>query len=665
MRKHPYIIAILVATLLSVIVWLCVPKEYSAITKVSDEYKEVDLAIGMNSMTASIKEAMGGANTGLNDIETYHKLLKTEDFARHIAHVQVPGRHQTYGEYIATEDTIETIQDHIVYNYSEKQGTLIISFTDHNPLVASQMLDSVTVHLQDLVTDYRHKIAEAALENAKKEMTVAEQEYRQAQKRYDDYTDAHVNISSHQVRIQEHALEKEVTLCYNNYKEAANQYARQQALKQRSYLSFAVVQNNRVPMKPNTYYIGYLLCFLFIALLLTHGYKRYCAMKDQGFSLADFGDWFSPWAITLLIWLFILGGYYILDTKLYPIEEQFYYCLILWLPIFCICSLGTYHLSADHSKNTAGRNSFEFNKGVFNFFFVLSLIITPLYVYQIMQIVMMFGTEDILSNIRRLAIFGEGQGFLNYSIVINQSLLVVALWAHPKVPTWQVITITVACLMNSLAIMEKGSLFFIFICIIFVLFEKRIIKLRSILVFGIIMVLVFYVFNLARAEEGSDYQEEETLLDFIAMYVLSPPVAFCQLSEDVTPQFGTNTFEIVYLFLARLGVPDIIVKQKLQEFVWVPIPTNVYTIFQPFFMDFAYKGVAFFAAVYGCISGWLYRLYKNGDSVGCCLYTYAVYALLLQFYQENIFLSFVFVLQFTFFVVLFAQQRIKFNFYHH
>ena len=143
---------------------------------------------------------------------------------------------------------------------------------------------------------------------------------------------------------------------------------------------------------------------------------------------------------------------------------------------------------------------------------------------------------------------------------------------------------------------------------------------------------------------------------------MSPPVAFCQLGQELTPQFGTNTFEKIYIFLARFGFSDIVVKEKLQEFVWVPIPTNVYTCFQPFFIDFGYKGIAFFSGVYGCLCGWLYRLYKNKNGVGCGLYTYAVFALMLQFYQENIFYSLVFLAQFTIFVTLFTQKKVKLSF---
>ena len=58
-NRHPYITATLVAALLAIVVWLCMPKEYTAVTKLSDEYEEMDLAIGINDIKAHIKSIMG------------------------------------------------------------------------------------------------------------------------------------------------------------------------------------------------------------------------------------------------------------------------------------------------------------------------------------------------------------------------------------------------------------------------------------------------------------------------------------------------------------------------------------------------------------------------------------------------------------------------------
>ena len=659
MKRHPYILATVIATLLALVVWLCVPKDYTAVTKLSDEYKETELAIGFSNAKAYLKNAMGGANTGMNDMEIYCKVLKTEDFAHDISQKQVPGKHMTYGQYVDKEDTIKAILDRINYNYSTIETSLSISFTDKDPVVASQMLDSITVHLQDIITQHRHTIVDSALHNAIRAMAATQVRYQQAIANYGRFIDSHTDISTNALKQQEKALENESKDAYALHEKAVEEYARQKALKERAYLSFAVIQDNTVPQHANKSLIGYLLCFIILALLLTRGIIRYWDKGIKDIKLNLLGGYFSPWFLTIAIWGLILGLYYLLDTDLYPITKQFYICFLLWLPIFCLCAIATYLLSSrsDYGMTTGG---IDFNKSLFLLFFGISLIITPLYVYRVIQIVTMFGTEDLMTNVRTLAVYGEGQGILNYSAVINQALFVVALWAHPKIPIWQIVVLGLACLMNSLAIMEKGMMFFVFVSTMFVLFEKKVIRIRTILTFSILILILFYIFNLGRAGEDSDYQKEETLFDFFTMYALSPPVAFCQLSPEVIPQFGTNTFETVYLFLQRFGA-DVVVKDKLQEFVFVPVSTNVYTIFQPFFIDFGYRGVAFFAAVYGCLCGFLYRLFRNGNGAGTCLYTYAVDVLLLQFYQENVFLSMIFVLQFTFFIVLLTQQKIKFQ----
>lgn len=659
MKRHPYILAVAIATLFAIAVWLCVPNEYTAVTKLSDEYKEVDLSVGLDKIASRIKAATDAENIGIDDMNVYTKLLKTDDFARFISHVQVPDKGMTYGEYLEESDTIEVIQDHLRYYCKSSEATLTVSFTDGNAVIASQMLDSVTTHLQQIVTKTRRKRAESALQNAKRDMAIAEQKYHQAQKAYDDFFDSHINANTQEVRQQELTLEKEVTLNYQYFSKLTEQVARQEALKRRAYLSFAVIQDNTVPLKPNNYFIGYLLVFVSFALLITRSIKRYRLLRNTHQLKIDWGDLFSPWAITIAIWATILGLYYLLDTKLNPIPQQFYISLTLWLAFFIPCSLGTYYLTTSHDSNSATPHSFYVNKVFFQFVFVIAMVMTPLYVYRVLQIVTMFGTDDLMNNIRLLALYGEGQGILNYSMVITQSLFVVALWAHPKIPTWQVVALAVGCLLNALAIMEKGSIFFVFISVVFVLFAKSIIKLRSILVLSVVLVLFFYLFNLARAVEDSDYQQEETLLDFFAMYALSPPVAFGELTREVIPQFGVNSFEKIYFFLSRFGFTDIVVKEKLQEFVWVPVLTNVYTCFQPFYMDFGYKGVALIGGCYGILSGWLYRLYRNRNELSCCMYTYAVYALVLQFYQENVFTSMVFIIQFAFFAVLLTQQKLR------
>lgn len=386
----------------------------------------------------------------------------------------------------------------------------------------------------------------------------------------------------------------------------------------------------------------------------------------MGIMLAAFlffkiGDTFSPWTITTAVWLAILVMFQFQGDLLYPLGDQFYTCLALWVPLFCASALITYHV-LPRSNADAGTiaQSPPISTVVFNTLYVISMVITPLYLYKIIQVVTMFDTADMLSNIRLLAVYGdESYGFLNYSYVMNQVLIVVGLWRYPKIPLWQLLTIITAGLMSAFAIMEKGMLFFLFLSVLFVLYEKGVIKIRSIILSLATIVLLFFVINSARSfTEDADPNDAIPFLDFFAIYVLSPSVAFEQVTEDLTPQFGSHTFATIYLFLNRFG-GDYELNSKLQEFVWVPLPTNVFTVFQPFFEDFKYRGVAFFAVFYGFFSGWCYRLMRNGSGVGKCLYVYVVYVLVLQFFQENVMMSLVPVMQFIFFVVLIMQQKIR------
>lgn len=678
---------VLLSAVLGWLISLAIPNEYAAQAKIADEYKTTDLLIGLNSINVMMRDLNpNSGNNGIDNIDVYSKILQSKDFIKRIGQFSVRKYKQSYFDYLSThyrhpfweqlfspsspspqeqEDAIyEIIQENLHYYLSSKSQTLEIQITDQDAEVAADVLDQTLSILKEEIERLRSHRATADKENAAKNRKEACMAYQQAKSEYEQFADSHTNASSEYAVSRLAHLKKDYELKYDIYRNASEEYARADYLTKKENYSFEIVKKyNLSHERVSPYRWAYAAVAFLVALFLCLCHAVYTRKgEDNAFRHFDFGGLFSPWAITISIWTAILGFYYLLDTKLYPITSQFYYSFIIWLPIFCICSLITYNAFRHQNPDDLWSESLDFNKTIFNVFFVLSLIITPLYVYRVLQIVMMFSTEDLMNNVRTLALYGEGQGLLSYSIVINQSLFVVALWAHPKVPTWQVVTLAIACLMNSLAIMEKESMFFVFTSIIFVLFEKKVIKLRSILLYGGLLIVVFYLFNLGRAEEGSKYQEEETLLDFIAMYVLSPPVAFCQLGQELTPQFGTNTFEKIYIFLARFGYSDIVVKEKLQEFVWVPIPTNVYTCFQPFFIDFGYKGIAFFSGVYGCLCGWLYRLYKNKNGVGCGLYTYAVFALMLQFYQENIFYSLVFLAQFTIFVTLFTQKKVKLSF---
>lgn len=178
------------------------------------------------------------------------------------------------------------------------------------------------------------------------------------------------------------------------------------------------------------------------------------------------------------------------------------------------------------------------------------------------------------------------------------------------------------------------------------------------MVIGVVVVVsLFFILTVMRDISGN-YENLE-LFFFLSEYIFANPVAFSYLPESVSPQFGANTLFFIYYYLNRFGIGEYEVVNIQQEAVEVPVRTNLYTIMQPFYVDFGILGVAFFALVYGVAIGWCYRLYKDGDSTAKCMYTYLVMVLVLQFGQEQIFLTPIPFLRIWLFVYLMTQSRFK------
>jgi len=661
LKRHPYIIATIAATLLAIVVWLIVPKEYTAVTKLSDEYKEMDLAIGLSQMQQSIKNALGSTSQGINDMETYCKILKAEDFARTLSHKKVPELNVTYGQYLGKKDTIETIINHINYNYSNTKKTVAISFTDRNAVVAAQMLDSITTLLQERITYARQVVINANLRNFQKAKEDAKTEYLKALREYTMFSDSHQSSKTKVLLEEENAFLRNLYLAYNNYREAVKQHVRYTSLMKRSYMSFAVIQNSTVPHHYNSYFISFLIPFILIALSLVKGIKLFKARHKERITI-EYGGFFSPWSLSILVWFGMLTFFSFYSDQLYPITDQFYISITIWLTIFVLTSFATFNLM-EHKSVPYSLEGIEINKSFYYLFFFVTIILSPMYMYKVWQIVSMFDTKDMMTNIRTLSVYGDSMGILYYATVLAPALLTICLWRYPKIPLWQLVVIIICCIINSLSIMEKGTFFLLVLCSIYVLYERGKIKVRTIGGVFIAILFLFYFFNLMRGGEETDYAKNTTLLDFVAMYIMSPPVAFGTVTADISDIYGHNSLSMIYAIIERLGIAHVETGEKLQEFVYVPIATNVYTILQPFFRDFGYIGIAFFSGVYGVFHGFLYRLSKNGNAFGICLYTYEVYILVLQFYQENIFISGLYYILLLLVIYLCTQRHVKVNSY--
>lgn len=624
------------SAIVTLIAMLCIPEEYAAQITVSDEVKESGMLIGIDNWAAGFQDLRG--NEGLQSPEVYSRILNNDLLSK----------------------------EGIRYSFSIKMQTITIEARDHDPRRTVLKLDSIVSLLDSAIADKRRAMKYESKLSAANLLADTKALYDSALQTYAEFQDQHSSLVIERHKATSDSLRQEVITAEDAYKNAYKMYKRSEAMADMPYPTFTILKAPVMPLSPVYPNAWHIFITVFSVTIIFTSWRKLWQKKVQLFGHQayhiDIFHLFAPWAINFIHWAIIMILLWLESGLMEPTPRRFYISLSIWLIIFSITSLITYHvLPFAISNDDKCVFNLNFNHRIFNFFFYFSIILTPLHFIKIYQIASMFDISEIMYNIRMIATYGDTNfGVLNYALVINKALLVVGLWQYHRIGKLKFIILFLLNTTSAMALMDKGTLFFIIFFSLFVFFEKGIIRVRTIIITSLLLLAIFFVFTLGR-EYRQDLDDNDilTFSDFFAIYLLAGPVAYGHLFMDLSTQFGAHTFETIYLFLDRFGFGPFELKEKIMDFVWVPLPTNTYTIFQPFFQDFGQKGVAYFAMIYGIMSGGLYRLYRHGNSLCSCLYAYMVVLLLLQFHQEDLFLSMVHVIQFAFFVALFTVSRIK------
>jgi len=653
-----YVIGSVVTILLAIVIYSFIPKLYASRAEVSDETETLDLLLGQSTWSELIKPDDFFA-VNFYDPEVYSLTMKSLSFKREILDTYVPAAKCSYLDYLADDekDALERYDELVSFYYNPKYGTITFQVKDKNPNVAASMVDTIIDHLDLFVNRKRADFINNNLEVARVLCSQADSAYKSASATLAHYSDSHFSACDSKVLSKIEEYKNEVEIRKKNFNDRRILCERLEGQINLHQNSFARVTDTFVPVKPHSpNLILYIISFLLIFLVLNTWrilYKRKNSFnKDFSFNI------FSPWMLTVCIWGGSLLLFSLQKDLLYPLSEQFYYCLLLWIPIFCLASIITYLVLPTHKR--MNDVSVDFNKLLFNILFVITLVITPLYLMKILNIVMMFDQDDMLYNIRMLSLFGdERHGFLSYAYVLNQALFITAIVQYPNVKKWQITFLFITNILSCISIMEKNGLFVLVVASLFVLYEKKYIKTRTILLTFVAVVIGFFFFNMSKEIKSDDNAEQMEFMEYFGIYLLSPSVAFGYVKEALTDQIGSNTFAMFYMLLDKLGIGNFEVHARMQDFIWVPLPTNVYTIFHPFFEDFSYNGVAMFAMIYGLGYGFVYRLYKDGNKFGFCFYAYLAEVLLMQFYHESLLQNLVLLTQIT--LILFLLNPNKYR----
>jgi len=355
---------------------------------------------------------------------------------------------------------------------------------------------------------------------------------------------------------------------------------------------------------------------------------------------------FAPATLVSALWLLCVLAYNLYPHNLFPLKGQFYTGISIWVGIFTLSSLFTQSIF-QKSNNTEDPNlSFR------NFYFFITLITFPYMLWYIYNLLSELGLlNNIFINLRSVAqgnIKGLQEGTSkNYFAPLWLVAYIIELLHFKKKRIWILIFLLFVNISWAFLIMSKMAFLNIFVATIIVLFFKNKIKTKTILISLAALFVFFTYFQILRSNKVELKNSKH--YDLFTLYVLAGMPAFETIQPNSSEYFGQNSLRFFDAVAYKTGLTNRKPQNPILKFVVVNknknIYTNVYTTLYPYFKDFGFMGIFYFALFIGFFYGYIYKKALKKDNPMIVTYSILFTALFTQFMNETTFTTISFLIQ--------------------
>ncbi len=346
---------------------------------------------------------------------------------------------------------------------------------------------------------------------------------------------------------------------------------------------------------------------------------------------------FAPATLVSGLWLFCILAYNFYPHNLFHLKNQFYTGISIWVSIFTLSSLLT------QSVFQKSNNTEEPNFKIRNLYLYITIFTFPYMMWHIINLLSELGLlNNIFINLRNAAlgnIKGLDEGTSNnYFATLWLVAYIIELLHFNKKRIWILVFLFIANFSWAFLIMSKMSFLTLFVGTLAVLFFKNKIKTKTILI-SLAAIFVFFTYLQILRSRDAEIKDDKLNYDFFTLYVLTGMPAFETIQPNSSEYFGQNSFRIFNAITYKVGLASTKPQNPILGFIPVnkekKIITNVYTTLYPYFKDFGYKGILFFAFFIGIFYGYVYKKAIKNDNPMIVTYSILVAALLTQFMNET------------------------------
>jgi oligosaccharide repeat unit polymerase len=149
----------------------------------------------------------------------------------------------------------------------------------------------------------------------------------------------------------------------------------------------------------------------------------------------------------------------------------------------------------------------------------------------------------------------------------------------------------------------------------------------------------------------------EIVLFFVVSYIVGPLAALDHVLQHPLDYGGApnHTFEFFLKLAASLHLVDYTPPPLFDQFIEVPFPTNVYTVYKFYLTDFGIWGCLICIFIIGLLQSALYRKAQSGSKIGLFLFSLSLYPLIMVIFDDLYFVTIGFYLRAFVFAVLYMN----------
>lgn len=324
----------------------------------------------------------------------------------------------------------------------------------------------------------------------------------------------------------------------------------------------------------------------------------------------------SPMPLHMLPWLLVM----ILGGASYDYFNEFtektFHGLLIWLSVLFFFYFFSDYYNSGCNGISVRINEVEYKSGRY------WLVVIPLSIYIVYEIytVGVGGPSHFFLNLRLANTMDDytGPKFRVMTAVYPMIMAMFAIVCVTKTSALTKYSIVFCVILFCIGTMGKFAVITPVLVFLVIYDFKKKLNIKKLLLFSFFIVGVALALHFVRMANN----DEATISSVLGLYLYSPIIAFGQLNQVVSNHTGEFTFRFIYALFNKLNFINEQPVNTILDYVYVPIPTNVYTVMQPFYQDYGYIGIFFGALFYGAVFSGLYTFAIRGSILS--LLTYAL-----------------------------------------